>query len=414
MEDHMKGKMNSKLARAGAIILFIGAAAAASAQNIVKNGSFEYPPRWTPNGMTYNKTSVLWNAYPRQAPFIEELGWTIEWRADVNTRITNYFGSLGLNNPPMLLEVQASGVFGPQSGADDGVQWAELDSDWTGPYKNKAGLPPPPDPPYRDAGLGVLPDNLAEPGSISIFQILDTIPGTYELSFAFAARPGTGGPFAGQPQNKLEVRWDGQPVLFSGLPYVTLPPAPNSSDPLVWTKFSAVVQAYGFGTELRFTDLGFADASGTLLDSVAVTRIDDGCTKTQGYWKTHSKYGPAANEDETWAKVEPHGEDSSFFSTGYTWYQMLNLKPKKGNAYIILAHQYIAAYLNLLSGASAWKNVSSDDLYNAMAEAELLLAQSMNVPKMERHAYLEIARFLTQYNEGIIGPGHCFEELKPR
>jgi hypothetical protein len=69
-----------------------------------------------------------------------------------------------------------------------------------------------------------------------------------------------------------------------------------------------------------------------------------GCTLTQGYWKTHSKYGPAPY-DARWALV---GEDTAFFSSGKTWYEAINTSSAGGNAYYILARQYIAAKLNLV------------------------------------------------------------------
>lgn len=48
-----------------------------------------------------------------------------------------------------------------------------------------------------------------------------------------------------------------------------------------------------------------------------------GCTLTQGYWKTHSKYGPAPYDD-TWALV---GEDTPFFQSRLSWYQVLWTPP---------------------------------------------------------------------------------------
>ena len=68
-----------------------------------------------------------------------------------------------------------------------------------------------------------------------------------------------------------------------------------------------------------------------------------GCTRTQGYWK--SKPGVV------W--TAPYSRTAMFFSSGLTWQQILETPPQKGNAYLILAHQYIAALLNRASGASA-------------------------------------------------------------
>ena len=68
-----------------------------------------------------------------------------------------------------------------------------------------------------------------------------------------------------------------------------------------------------------------------------------GCTRTQGYWK--SKPGAI------WPS--PYSRTAMFFSSGLTWQQILQTPPAGGSAYLILAHQYIAASLNRASGASA-------------------------------------------------------------
>jgi hypothetical protein len=141
---------------------------------------------------------------------------------------------------------------------------------------------------------------------------------------------------------------------------------------------------------------------------------DDGCTLTPGYWKTHSEYGPAPY-DNTWALVDPNGEDSEFFDTGQSWYQVLWTEPQGGNAYYILAHAYIAGVLNELNGASVPAEVES-----AMDEAEALLDEYDGNPEsMEelkgkgareiRQDFIDTAELLDDYNNGLIGPGHCTE-----
>ncbi len=141
---------------------------------------------------------------------------------------------------------------------------------------------------------------------------------------------------------------------------------------------------------------------------------DDGCALTPGYWKTHSKYGPAPY-DNTWALVDPNGEDSEFFDTGQNWYEVLWTEPKGGNAYYILAHAYIAAALNEANGASVPAEVAA-----AMDDAEILLdeydgnPESMDDLKGKtarevRSEFIDTAELLDDYNNGIIGPGHCTE-----
>jgi hypothetical protein len=142
---------------------------------------------------------------------------------------------------------------------------------------------------------------------------------------------------------------------------------------------------------------------------------DCGCTLTPGYWKTHSKYGPAPY-DNTWAMVDPNGEDSVFFDTGQSWYEVLWTEPQGGNAYYILAHAYIAAVLNELNGATVPAEVAA-----AMSEAESLLDEYDGNPqtmdglkgkdaKEIRQDFVDTAMTLDDYNNGVTGPGHCTEE----
>jgi len=134
---------------------------------------------------------------------------------------------------------------------------------------------------------------------------------------------------------------------------------------------------------------------------------EGGCTLTQGYWKTHSEYGPAPYDD-TWAELS-NGADTPFFETGYSYYEILGMAPKGGNPYLILAHQYIAAELNVLNGASmpsevldAWNQAT--DLLDAY-DGDL----SINKKKPDGKLAIELAELLDQYNNGLIGPGHCSE-----
>jgi hypothetical protein len=160
-----------------------------------------------------------------------------------------------------------------------------------------------------------------------------------------------------------------------------------------------------------------ADNTATLVtNDTGTTRADSwsvavhvpcltGCTLTQGYWKTHSRYGPAPNDD-AWTIV---GEDTLFYLSGRTWYQVLWTPPAGGQAYYILAHAYIAARLNISNGAS-----STPQVLTALADAEAFFstytpAQAGALSKAMRARYLALAGTLAQYNEGLIGPGHCSE-----
>ncbi|MGH7491318.1 MAG: T9SS type A sorting domain-containing protein [bacterium] len=132
----------------------------------------------------------------------------------------------------------------------------------------------------------------------------------------------------------------------------------------------------------------------------------EGCTLTPGYWKTHSKFGPAPH-DNTWDQV---GEDTPFFSSGKSYYQVLWTSPG-GNAYYILAHAYIAAKLNFLNGAdpSAAQAAfnSATTLFETYTPAQIAaLKGSSSI----RQQFISLASTLDRYNNGIIGPGHCSED----
>ena len=96
-----------------------------------------------------------------------------------------------------------------------------------------------------------------------------------------------------------------------------------------------------------------------------------------------------------------------FLGTGMTYYQVLWTEPAGGNAYFILAHAYIAAELNVLTGASTPPEVGT-----AIGQAEGLLIQyqgSTEIPKgtSDRALAIELAEILDAYNNGYVGPGHC-------
>jgi len=143
------------------------------------------------------------------------------------------------------------------------------------------------------------------------------------------------------------------------------------------------------------------------LPVLTVENIDPGCTRTIGYWKTHSKYGPAKKADATWNLILPTGPDAPFFMSGKTYIQVLGTSPR-GNPYYILAHQYIAAELNFLAGA--YDGAVDDEfaaakvLLQTYTPAQVAFLANNNADKK---AFTTLGGILDNYNNGIIGPGHC-------
>ena len=85
-----------------------------------------------------------------------------------------------------------------------------------------------------------------------------------------------------------------------------------------------------------------------------------------------------------------------------TWYSILQVMPT-GDHWYVLAHQWIAAELNVANGASAPASVQA-----AMAQAATLLGDNCtSLPSGQTPLAAFLVDLLDQYNNGIIGPGHC-------
>lgn len=185
--------------------------------NLVTNGGFETPLVATPE---------KWNIFDSVAG-----GWTVEWRDATTTTHTD-----GQIRPePAHLELHR-GVLGA---ADEGEQYAELDSDWGGPTHTGNG----------------------EPASIKIYQDIATVPGaSYKIRFAWAPRPNTIA-----AENKLGIDWGGVSVGMLG-------PTADPNPGIEWSTQEIDVVATSTVTRLQFTDLGTSNSLGTFLDDVEVTQ----------------------------------------------------------------------------------------------------------------------------------------------
>jgi hypothetical protein len=119
----------------------------------------------------------------------------------------------------------------------------------------------------------------------------------------------------------------------------------------------------------------------------------EGCTLTQGYWKTHHAGAQPEVLDVPW----PISEDTLL--CGETWLDILWTVPA-GNGWYVLAHQYIAAQLNVASGASTTPEVDQ-----ALLDAQALLEG--NCTWLAPNQATTLADLLDDYNNGDVGPGHC-------
>jgi hypothetical protein len=162
-------------------------------------------------------------------------------------------------------------------------------------------------------------------------------------------------------------------------------------------------QTYENTASFVTTDTG-ATGSDSVTVSSNVTCDPNSCTLTQGYWKTHSAYGPAPY-DATWALL-PGAENTPFFLSGTTWYGVYAVRPRDG-AYWQLAHQYVAAKLNSLNGTSLASVQASFDAATALFSAKTPAEVGKNGPAANQAKALASA--LEAFNSGAVGPGHCSE-----
>jgi hypothetical protein len=134
--------------------------------------------------------------------------------------------------------------------------------------------------------------------------------------------------------------------------------------------------------------------------------LPGGCTYTQGFWD--NKPGVV------WPASGPQRTDL-FFNSGLTYQAIMDASVAGGNAYINLAHQYIAAVLNQANGATVpssvltYINLSAGFFSGYTAGSSFCSSSASGCP-----VQLTWAAILADYNQGtgayVNNPGHCGDE----
>ena len=108
---------------------------------------------------------------------------------------------------------------------------------------------------------------------------------------------------------------------------------------------------------------------GAVAAAVVATQVSAAIAPlSHGFWRSHAD--PSKNNyASTWDLVGELGPDSEFMGTGESWIEVIS-RPTNGNAYYILAHQYIAAQLNIMNGALNSLEVDSS---SRAADIELIV-----------------------------------------
>ena len=121
--------------------------------------------------------------------------------------------------------------------------------------------------------------------------------------------------------------------------------------------------------------------------------VNLGCTLTQGFWKNHPDAWPVSS--------------LTLGTKTYTQAQLLSIlgTPVKGNGLIDLAHQLIAAKLNIAAGASSAGIASTIAAADALIDS--LLIPPVGSGSLDPSAVSSLVAALDAFNSGLSGVPSC-------
>ena len=150
-------------------------------------------------------------------------------------------------------------------------------------------------------------------------------------------------------------------------------------------------------TDYVFCTFAIGGTSGTRssfsLNAAGTTLQAQNCTFTVGYWKNHPEAWPVTN--------------LTLGTVNYTQAQLLQIlnQPVSGNGLVSLAHQLIAAKLNILNGADG--TVVNATIAAADAQIGALVIPPIGAGFLAPSSTSAKTQILDDWNNGITGPGHC-------
>ncbi len=146
-----------------------------------------------------------------------------------------------------------------------------------------------------------------------------------------------------------------------------------------------------------------SDFTPNLACSTAPCGRGDSCTFTQGYWKTHGPVGcQTGNNTNQWPV-----DKLTLGTVEYTDAELCSIlnKPAAGNGLLVLAHQLIAAKLNVANGADDTAVAAAIAAADALIGA--LVVPPVGAGSLHPSVTSTLTTTLANYNEGATGPGHC-------
>ena len=248
-----------------------------------------------------------------------------------------------------------------------------------------------------------LPTDIALTDNCSTGEDLLTVPANvniYEMSVMLQ--------FEGLPQQTYHVKvWGGYEVGWSGTGKLTplnsrlvnpaYPASLNFVDgQLVLPAGTTNVKVELYGMKDSWWETNSYRViilnQGVSTAECEVPPVLDGCTYTIGWYKNHADQWPAG-----------YSPDAPFYLSGKSWLEVFNT-PVKGNAYYILAPQYMAAKMTTVGA------VTPDEVGAALQRAEELLSTTNGAAKpagAEAAEMKALATVLDDYNNGRLGVAHC-------
>lgn len=181
--------------------------------------------------------------------------------------------------------------------------------------------------------------------------------------------------------------------------------------PANWSLGTIVIESNSSNTNHYLPVINKPNASARILNDVGVVITFTNtfapppppgpvCTLTQGFWKNHEERWNDAGDGK------PFLVTSTFYNSGVSYLTIMNTPPKGGNAYLQLAHQFIAAMLNTNGGSSGVASVDGA-LAGAAAYFAGAAAGIPNPSGATRTQLQSWATTLDDFNNGKSGPGHC-------
>jgi hypothetical protein len=132
------------------------------------------------------------------------------------------------------------------------------------------------------------------------------------------------------------------------------------------------------------------------------------CTNTQGFWGSHGPDPSGNNENQFAMDGVTFPATMMLGLNAYTDVELAAIfdAPVSGNGLIALAHQLIAAKLNIMHGATA-----PQETLDAIALADALIGSKVVPPVgsgfVKPGETSGLTDLLRDFNEGAVGPGHC-------